>query len=256
LIGTAFYARDAELLASMAELLEKPEEADRWRTLHSDIRNAFRYRFLTPEGLPVGATQTSCILALHFNLVTQEQRPGCVRELVRRIRKDGPKIGTGFVGTPYILQVLEDHGHLDLAYELLERVDFPSWLFPVTQGATTIWERWDGWHPGRGFQDIHMNSFNHYAYGAVGEWMARTVAGIVPEEPGYRVIRFKPRPGGSLTEASASLNTRYGRAAIHWRKTNTGFHLNLQVPEDVTALLDLPGLDLESLPPGNHQRPF
>jgi len=255
LIGTAFYARDAELMAHMADLLGKPGDAGRWRSLHSEVRKAFQHRFLTPEGLPTGATQTSCVLALHFNLVSDAQRPGCVRELVRRIRKDGPKIGTGFVGTPYILQVLEDHGHLDLAYELLEREDFPSWLFPVTQGATTIWERWDGWHPARGFQSPGMNSFNHYAYGAVGEWMVRSVAGLAPAEPGYRVIRFKPRPGGSLTEAGASLETPYGRAAIHWRKSDEGLVVDFEVPEGATALLDLPGLATETLPSGvGHRR--
>ncbi|MEX2606038.1 MAG: family 78 glycoside hydrolase catalytic domain [Kiritimatiellia bacterium] len=256
LIGTAFYARDAELMAAMADLLDKPKDAERWRNLHSDVRNAFQHRFLSPEGLPIGATQTSCVLALNFNLVSDAQRPGCVRELVRRIRKDGPKIGTGFVGTPYILQVLEDNGHLDLAYELLEREDFPSWLFPVTHGATTIWERWDGWHPGRGFQSPGMNSFNHYAYGAVGEWMIRSVAGLAPAEPGYRVIHFKPRPGGTLAEAGAELTTPYGRASIHWRKTDSGFEVDLQVPEGATGVLDLPDRDPEQLPSGSCHRLF
>lgn len=254
LIGTAFYARDAELLAVMADLLGKAQDTARWRGLHSEVRNAFQHRFLTPEGLPTGATQTSCVLALHFNLVSDAQRPGCVRELVRRIRKDGPKLGTGFVGTPYILKVLEDHGHLDLAYELLEREEFPSWLFPVKLGATTIWERWDGWHPERGFQDPGMNSFNHYAYGAVGEWMVRTVAGLSPEAPGYKVIRFKPRPGGSITEASASLETRRGTVAIHWCLTDAGLELDLSVPESCEAILDLPGRQPESLPAGSHRR--
>jgi alpha-L-rhamnosidase len=129
-------------------------------------------------------------LAGHAPTGQRRTRPGCVRELVRRIRKNGPKIGTGFAGTPYILQVLEDHGHLDLAYELLEWEEFPSWLFPVTHGATTIWERWDGWHPERGFQSPGMNSFNHYAYGAVDEWMVRSVAGLVFETAGYQTIRF------------------------------------------------------------------
>ncbi len=252
LIGTAFYARDAELLAQMAELLGKEDEVPRWQRLHSETRKAFQRRFLTPEGIPAGATQTSCILALHFHLVTDAQRDACVRELVRRIDPGDPKIGTGFVGTPYILQVLEDHGHLDLAYRLLEREAFPSWLFPVTQGATTIWERWDGWHPERGFQDVGMNSFNHYAYGAVGEWMFRTVAGIVPEEPGYRVIRFKPRPGGSLTQASASIRTPHGRVAIRWKLTQHQLDLDLEVPEGCAAILDVAGQPEQRLISGKH----
>ncbi len=253
LIGTAFYARNAELLRRMAVLLNKKEEASLWAELHSEVRKAFQFRFLTPEGLPTGATQTACILALHFNLVSEGQRPGCVRELVRRIRKDGPKIGTGFVGTPYLLQVLEDHGELELAYALLEREEFPSWLFPVTQGATTIWERWDGWHPERGFQNKGMNSFNHYAYGAVGQWMVESVAGLAPEEPGYTRIRFKPRPGGSLSEASASLEAPAGRISIHWQRKDTQLQLNLELPEGCSGILDLPGREVEELQPGAHQ---
>lgn len=253
LIGTAFLARDLELLAAMAELLDRPEDKARWTQRYSEVRNAFRHRFLTPEGLPVGATQTACILALNFNLVTEAQREGCVRELVRRIRANGCHIGTGFVGTPYILKVLEENGHLDLAYTLLEQEEFPSWLFPVTQGATTIWERWDGWHPERGFQDVGMNSFNHYAYGAVGEWMVRTVAGLRPEKPGYRVIRFKPRPGGSLKHASARLRTRHGLCAIAWRLTESGLELDLTVPEGCTAILDLRSGGGEVLEAGRFQ---
>jgi len=252
LIGTAFYARDAELLAGMAEILKRPEDAVNWKTLHSEVRNAFQHRFLTPEGLPVGGTQTGCVLALHFQLVSAEQHSGCVRELVRLVHKNGPKIGTGFVGTPYLLQVLEENGHLDLAYQLLEWTEFPSWLFPVTQGATTIWERWDGIHPERGFQNANMNSFNHYAYGAVGEWIVRNVAGLAPEEPGYRVIRFQPRPGGSLTHAEASLETRYGRASISWEIGAEGLKLELEVPEGCSAILDLHGVAAETIGPGRH----
>ena len=254
LIGTAFHAHNADLLAQIAEVLDKPDDVPHWESLHTETRKAFQNRFLSPEGIPTGGTQTSCILALHFNLVTEAQRPGCVKELVRLIQAGGPKIGTGFVGTPYILQVLEDNGHLDLAYQLLEREEFPSWLFPVVHGATTIWERWDGWHTERGHQSKSMNSYNHYAYGAVGEWMVRSVAGITPEEPAYRVIRFKPRPGGSLLQAEASLELPGGRVAISWNKTDAGLQLDLQVPEGHTALLDLPGQDPETLQAGLHQR--
>ncbi len=252
LIGTSFYARNAELLSRMALLLGNPRASEKWASLHSEIRKAFRKRFLTPEGIPTGATQTSCVLALHFNLVTDEQRPGCVRELVRRVKNGGPKLGTGFVGTPYLLQVLEDSGNLDLAYQLLERTEFPSWLFPVTQGATTIWERWDGWHPERGFQNANMNSFNHYAYGAVGEWMVKFVAGLAAEEPGYRVIRFQPRPGGTITHASASLETTHGRASISWKQRADGLQLDLEIPEGCSGILDLPNKDPVTLKSGSY----
>jgi len=140
---------------------------------------------------------------------------------VHNIRGRGITIGTGFVGTPYILDVLERFGYLDVAYQLLEQEAFPSWLFPVTQGATTIWERWDGWTPEHGFQTASMNSFNHYAYGAVGAWMVRTVAGLEldPEAPGYRHVIFRPRPGGTIRSARAGLDVAGGgwRSPGSWR---------------------------------------
>lgn len=254
LIGTAFYARNAELLAEIARLLEKPADADLWQSLHQAVQDAFRERFLSRDGIPACKTQTACILPLHFNLVSDNERAACLNELVRLIRENGTRIGTGFVGTPYILHVLEANGQLDLAYELLETTEFPSWLFPVTQGATTIWERWDGWHPQRGFQDPGMNSFNHYAYGAVGEWMVRSVAGLAPEKPGYAAIRFKPRPGGSLTHASASLKTRYGSTSIAWRISQDSLEIDLAIPDGASGILDLPGREPESLSAGKYNR--
>lgn len=252
LIGTAFYARNAELLAAVAEIIGLPGEATEWRRLHGAIVDAFRRRFLSADGLPVARTQTACALSLRFGLVDARRKSFLARELVRLIEDKRFHIGTGFVGTPHLLHVLEDNGYLDVAYRLLEQEECPSWLFPVRHGATTVWERWDGWHPERGFQNKGMNSFNHYAYGAVGEWMVETVAGLVAEEPGYKVVRFKPRPGGSLNEASASLQTKRGTAAIHWRKTEFGLELTLRVPEGSTGVLDLPGRAPEVLAAGTH----
>lgn len=241
LIGTAFYANNACILSECATLLGKKAEARRWDTLHRDIVQAFRNRYITPDGLMASGTQTACVLALHFDLVTPEQRPETVAQLVRLIEQNGMKIGTGFVGTPYLLHVLEAEGRLDMAYRLLEQEEFPSWLFPVKHGATTIWERWDGWTPDKGFQTPGMNSFNHYAYGAVCDWLVGAVAGLEPAEPGYRRIRFKPRPGGSLTHASASLETRYGKVAIAWTLEQEQLRLRLTVPPGTTATLDLSG---------------
>jgi alpha-L-rhamnosidase len=179
-------------------------------------------------------------------------------ELVRDIEKRKYHMSTGFVGTPYLLQVLEEAGHLDIAYRLLEQEDFPSWLFPVKNGATTIWERWDGWTPDKGFQDKGMNSFNHYAYGAVGAWMYRAVAGLEldPQEPGYRHIIFRPRPGGTLTWAEASLQTPHGEAAIHWELKEGSLHLSLAVPQGCRATFQPPaGFDaaLSKLTAGTHK---
>ena len=242
LIGTAFYAHGVDIAAKTATILGHREEATRYETLYTGIVDAFRARFLTPDGMVIGGTQTGCILALHFDLVPRELRPATSRQLVRLIERNGFRIGTGFVGTPYILHVLEATGHMDIAYKLLEQEAFPSWLFPVKNGATTIWERWDGWTPDKGFQDAGMNSFNHYAYGAVGDWMVSTVAGLQfdPGHPGYEQIIFKPRPGGTLTWAEATLSTPRGKTSIRWELKDATLALNLVVPPGSCAILDLP----------------
>jgi alpha-L-rhamnosidase len=255
LIGTAFYAHNADILARSAALLGKADDAARRRELHGRIVQAFQNRFVTPDGFIAAGTQTAYVLALHFHLVPEAVRPATARQLVRLIERNGWKLGTGFVGTPYLLHVLESTGHLDVAYRLLEQEAFPSWLFPVKNGATTIWERWDGWTPDKGFQDKGMNSFNHYAYGAVGDWMVSTVAGLEAAAPGYKEIRFKPRPGGTLTHAKAHLRTPHGEAAIRWELKDQALHLTLTVPEGTTARLDLPAgwsSDRADLPPGTH----
>ena len=259
LIGTAYYAHAAEIMSKTAELLGKTDDVRRYRALREEIVRAFNHRFVTGEGLLTGGTQTAYVLALHFGMLPEKLRPAAANELVRLIRKNNNHIGTGFVGTPYILPVLEAHGHLAVAYELLEQETFPSWLFPVKNGATTIWERWDGWTPDKGFGDVSMNSYNHYAYGAVGEWMVTTVAGLEldPAEPGYKHIRFKPRPGGKITHARAELTTACGRVAIDWKLENGQLHLNLEVPPGTRATLDLPavcGLAPAAIGPGRHER--
>jgi alpha-L-rhamnosidase len=242
LIGTAYYAYGAEIMAKTAEILGRSDDAKKYRFLRGEIVEAFRRRYLTPEGLVVSGTQTAYVLALHFGLVPDELRAAASKELVRNIEDRGYHIGTGFVGTPYILDVLESTGHIDVAYKLLEQETFPSWLFPVKNGATTIWERWDGWTPEKGFQDKGMNSFNHYAYGAVGDWMYHTVAGLQldPEQPGYAHIIFRPRPGGSITWAEAKLKTAFGQAAIRWELNGDELKVQLTVPPGARATFQPP----------------
>jgi len=257
LIGTAFYAYDTEILAKTAEILGKKEDSSRFAALHKKIAAAFCRRFVTEDGLIVSGTQTSYVLALHFRLLPEKLRPVAAKALAQDVEKRGFHLATGFVGTPYILDVLTENGHLDTAYKLLEQETFPSWLFPVKNGATTIWERWDGWTPDKGFQDKGMNSFNHYAYGAVGSWMYQTVAGLDldPSEPGYRHIIFKPRPGGTITSAQADLKTPHGKASIRWEKSKAGLKLSLTVPPGTRATLLPPeGFGkAQSLKPGNHK---
>lgn len=242
LIGTAFYANNADLLARIAKTLGRKKDAQKYRTLHVEIVEAFQRRFVTAEGLLTSGTQTAYSIALHFGLLPEGHRAAAGRALVRDIEKREFHLATGFVGTPYILDALEATGHLDVAYKLLEQESFPSWLFPIKNGATTIWERWDGWTPEKGFQDKSMNSFNHYAYGAVGAWMYRTVAGLDtdPSAPGYARIVFRPRPGGSLTHAEARLKTPRGETGIRWSLEDNLLSLELTVPEGAEATLSPP----------------
>lgn len=242
LIATAFYAHVAELLAAMARALDRPAEAQHYAAVAQRVVAAFQRRFVTADGLVAGNTQTSYVLALHFNLVPAELRPKLTAELVRDIRRRGHKLSTGFIGTPYLLHVLTREGQLDLAYQLLEQQQWPSWLYAVTQGATTIWERWDGWTKERGFQDKGMNSFNHYAYGAVGDWLYAVVAGIEldPAQPGYKHFFLQPRPGGTLTSARGVHRSPHGEIVSSWRKTATGLEWEVTVPPNTTATVRFP----------------
>ncbi len=257
LIGTALYAYDAELMSKIATVLGHADDAERYARLHAEIVKAFQYRFVTPEGLIAAGTQTAYVLALHFGLIPEENRVTAARELVRDIERRDFHLATGFVGTPYLLEVLSKHGYLDIAYRLLEQETFPSWIFPIKNGATTIWERWDGWTPEKGFQDKGMNSFNHYAYGAVGAWMYQVVAGLVldPAQPGYEHIIFQPKPGGSITWAEAALETPHGRAAIRWNLTDKAFQATVTVPAGSKATFHPPYSEQKSvsLVAGTHQ---
>jgi alpha-L-rhamnosidase len=242
LIGTAYFARCADLLARAAALLGRAADAERYTALAGRVRAAFRRRFVTPDGLLAAQTQTACVLALHFDLVEAHHRAGVAEALVRDIAERGWQLSTGFVGTPHLLDVLTDAGRLDAAYRLLLQRSWPSWLYAVTHGATTVWERWDGWTEERGFQDPAMNSFNHYAYGAVGAWLYQTVAGINldSEAPAYRRAVLRPRPGGGLTWARGALRTRYGELVSDWRLDGGSFEWRVVVPPNTSARLWFP----------------
>lgn len=242
LIATAFYAQDARLLAAMARALARTAEAAHYEELAERVTKAFQRRFVTADGLVAGNTQTSYVLALHFDLVPIALRPKLADELVRDIKRRGNKLSTGFIGTPYLLHVLSREGHLDVAYALLLQKEWPSWLYAVTQGATTIWERWDGWTKEKGFQDKGMNSFNHYAYGAVGDWLYRVVAGIEidPQHPGYKHFFLQPQPGGSLTSARGSHQSPHGEIVSSWRRDAGTFEWEVSVPPNTTATACLP----------------
>jgi alpha-L-rhamnosidase len=242
LIGTAFFAYSAGLMARISDVLGKKKEAKRFRKLRESVREAFNRRFVTPGGRIACETQTGYILALHFDLLPEALRPAAAEALVADVKRRGDHISAGFLGSPYIQHVLTRAGRNDVAYRLLAQKTWPSWLYPVTQGATTIWERWDGWTHDKGFQDAGMNSFNHYAYGAIGDWLYAVVAGIDidPAAPAYKRIRLHPRPGGKLTSARAALKTIHGRVESAWRIEGDEFHLDVTVPANTTASLRLP----------------
>jgi alpha-L-rhamnosidase len=265
LIGTAFLAHSARRLAEIAGVIGRFDEEKRLRELASRVRDAFRRRFVTPDGLVAGNTQTSFVLALHFGLLESREREVTARALAHDVEQHG-HLTTGFVGTPYLLHVLSDVGRLDLAYRLLLRREFPSWLFPVVKGgATTIWERWDGWTEEKGFFDPEMNSFNHYAYGAVGEWLYGTLAGLDldpdPGAAGWRRARLAPRPpvhrllpeAPPITSARAALETGHGRYETVWSIERDRFTFDARVPPGCSARVDLPDGRADEVSAGRHR---
>ena len=190
-------------------------------------------------------TQTSYVLALRFDLLPEELRPLAVAELVADIERRGMHLSTGFVGSPYLPYALSNNGRLDIAYALLRQKTWPSWLYAVMHGATTIWERWDGWTAENGFQDPAMNSFNHYAYGSIGAWLYNTVVGIEvdPAQPGYKHTILRPQPGGGLTRVSGKLKTLYGELISEWKIDTGTFDWTVVVPPNATATVHLPVKD-------------
>jgi alpha-L-rhamnosidase len=251
-IAQAFFIHSTDLLARTAAVLGKNEEARSYREQARRLREAFLAEYVTPNGRIGTGTQTSYVLALAFDLLPDAQRADAARRLADNIRQYG-HLTTGFLGTPHLCHVLTRFGHTDLAYQLLERRKYPSWLYPVTRGATTIWERWDGIRPDSTFQEASMNSFNHYAYGAIGDWMYRTVAGLDWDEaqPGYRHILIHPQPGGTLNWARARYHSPYGWVESAWEKKDGKVALKITVPPNTTATVRLAGARLEDMPGGS-----
>lgn len=246
LIATAFYAYSVELLAKAAKALGQEEDARNYEELHDRIAAAFREEFVTPSGRLAVPTQTAHVLALVFGLAAEKDRRRMTETLARYIEDNGGHLTTGFLGAPYLCHALSGNGRLDLAYRLLLQTDYPSWLYQVTKGATTIWEHWDGIKPDGSFWSPEMNSFNHYAYGAIGDWLYRVVAGIEVDEesPGYKHILIKPQPGGGLRFAQAELESMYGLIRSAWRSEGDSTRLNVAVPPNTTATVTLPGAKL------------
>jgi len=240
LIATAYYSYSSGLLSKIAAIIGQNDDAKKYAQLSENIKKAFQKEFVTPAGRLVSHTQTAYSLALAFNLLPEDLIPKASEYLAADVKKM-KHLTTGFVGTPLLCKTLSAQGHEDLAFMLLNRKEYPSWLYPVTQGATTIWERWDGQKPDGSFQDVGMNSFNHYAYGAIGEWLYRYVAGldIDPDMPGYKHILLAPHPGGGLTNAGVEFTSLYGKVKSAWRLDGKDFVYEVTVPANTTATVSL-----------------
>jgi alpha-L-rhamnosidase len=253
LVATAYFARSAELVADSAAVLGRAAEEAHYRSLAQHVRRAFHDEYVTAAGRVLADTATGYALALRFALLpTPEQRARAGRRLAEVVAANGHRIATGFVGTPLICDALADAGELDTAYRLLLERECPSWLYPVTMGATTIWERWDSLLPDGTVNPGQMTSFNHYALGAVADWLHRTVAGLAPAAPGYRELRLRPRPGGGLTHAAARLITPYGPAACGWRLADGQITVDATVPPNTTASVVLPNGEEFGVGAGDH----
>jgi alpha-L-rhamnosidase len=237
---TAYYAYSTGLFVRMAEALGK-EEAAEYAQLRDAIVEKFRQTFFDEDGNMTAQTQTAHIVALYFNLVPEKYREKTVEGLKRLLDKENGHLVTGFVGTPYFCHALSQNGCVKEAYDLLQKEDFPSWLYQVKKGATTIWEHWDGIKEDGSMWSADMNSFNHYAYGAIGEWMYRVMAGIEADEaaPGFKHIVIYPRIGGNLSFTEGKYHSIYGDICVKWETEGENIVLTTQIPANTTASIRL-----------------
>lgn len=240
IVATACYAHCADLVAKASDVVGRIDLADRYGRLADEIKAAFGAAYVTPNGMIISDAPTVYAQAIVWGLLSPEQQQAAGDRLADLTRLRSFRVSTGFVGTPLITDALTLTGHLDVAYRLLLEKGCPSWLYPVTMGATTIWERWDSMLPDGSINPGQMTSFNHYALGAVADWMHRTIAGLAPVAPGYRRLRIAPRPGGGLTSASGSHQTPYGLAAVAWELNGTTLTVTADVPVGVMAEVSLP----------------
>jgi alpha-L-rhamnosidase len=246
LVATAYYAYSTRLLAETARLLGKEEDAREYGELAEAIVAAYADEFVGPAARIEPHKQASYVRALALDLLPQDQRRTALVHLVRLIEEAGVHLGTGFLSTPFLLHVLSGGGRLDLAYALLMQDTIPSWLYAVTQGATTIWESWEGIKEDGSL----FGSLNHYSYGAVGSWLYQVVAGIEIGAPGYKEIRIQPRPGGGLTYARASYDSVYGPIASAWEIEDLTLQLEVTIPTNTRATVRLPGATLDEVQEG------
>ncbi|HEY1790172.1 MAG TPA: family 78 glycoside hydrolase catalytic domain [Verrucomicrobiae bacterium] len=242
LLATAYWADDAAKMSAMALALGRNDEAGRFQKMFEKVRAAFQKEWLRDDGRLTVETQTAYLLALAFNLLPENMRARAAEHLVENIKALDWHLSTGFIGISHLNPQLTLTGHADVAYRLLFQDDFPSWLYPVKHGATTIWERWNGWTEEDGFFLPVMNSFNHYSLGSVGEWLFRHVGGIEldPETPGFQKFVLRPFIGDGLDFANASYQTMHGEIKSEWRRNDKKFFWSICIPANTTARVYVP----------------
>jgi alpha-L-rhamnosidase len=251
-VATACFYRSLAQVVGAASALGNTADAARFGALAERVRRAFVEHYVSADGVVRSDCPTVYALAIGFGLLSDSHEHQAGMRLAELVREGGYRVATGFAGTPFVLGALSSTGHLDEAYRMLTERGCPSWLYPVTMGATTIWERWDSMLPDGRINPGEMTSFNHYALGAVGDWMHRTIGGIAPLAPGYARALIAPVPGGDLTWAQAGLQTPHGRLACRWELADGRLDVEVTVPDGVTAVLRLLGSDDRELTAGTH----
>jgi alpha-L-rhamnosidase len=249
-ISSAYYSYSSMLVAKAARVIGKEEIAKKYEKLSNEVRAAIQEEYFTSKGRLALNTQTAYIVALFMDLVPEEHKSRLANDLREKLKKDKNHLKTGFVGTPYLCRVLSETGNNDIAYTLLLNKDYPSWLYAVTMGATTIWERWNSVLPDGKISGTDMNSLNHYAYGSIAEWMYRNVAGINPveDQPGFRKVRLAPQPDYRLKYATATLDSAAGLYESQWKLTEEGqLKFKFVVPFNTSAVVELPDAKLENV---------
>jgi alpha-L-rhamnosidase len=244
-IDTAYYAYLTGIMSEMAGAIGNQEAASRYSAMHKQIKQAFA-GFFQPDGSLKDCSQTGYALAFSMDLVPDALRAKAAAKFAESIHQFKNHLATGFIGTPRLLPALHLAGRDDLAYGLLLQDTFPSWLYQVKLGATTMWERWDGWTPDKGFQTIGMNSFNHYAFGSVGQYLYGELAGIQADSPAYKIIRVEPEIRNGLEWASGTFDSMQGRIASSWKLKAGQLDLDVTIPVNTTATICVPGINVKS----------
>jgi alpha-L-rhamnosidase len=240
------------LTARAAEVLGQSVEAAQYKAIFQGLRNVFNTAYVSPDGRIKGDTQTAYVLALAFELVEGEQARRAANYLVEDIERRGWHLSTGFIGTKDLMLVLSKIGRPDVAYRLLHNDTFPSWGFSIKHGATSIWERWDGWTPEKGFQDAGMNSFAHYSFGAVYQWMVENIGGIRSAAPSYKELLIAPQLDDKLASAAVAYRGIRGLIATDWQRKGGKLFFNVTIPANTTAQVVLPAKSVAAVTESGH----